>query len=108
MEPLQRETRTIHPSLYRPITIGGAEARFVIFEGVTVGSLAIMGGFHWLSLLLGLFYVVVVHGVMVWVTKKDPHLIVLYVRSLQHPDYYPAHARAHAPPRPVKPSIPKR
>lgn len=108
MEPVQRQSRTIHPSLYRPITLGGAEARFVIFEGITVGSLTIMGGFHWVSILLGLFYVLVVHGIMVWVTRKDPHLIVLYVRSLQHQDYYPAHARAESPGRRVKPSIPPR
>lgn len=108
MEPVQRETRTIHPSLYRPITLLGAEARFTLFEVISVGALVILGGFSWQSLLLGLMYVVVVHPVMVWVTKKDPELIRLYNRSLQHPDYYPAHARRSAPERKPKPSIPKR
>jgi type IV secretory pathway TrbD component len=108
MEPSQRQTRTVHPSLYRPITLAGAEARFVIFEGITVGSLTIMGGFHWASLLLGLFYVLVVHAIMVWVTRRDPQLIVLYLRSLQHPDHYPAHARVGATSLRVTPSIPGR
>ena len=57
-------------------------------------------------LLLALFYLTVVHAVMVWVAKQDPQMIALYVRSVGACDFYHAHAGLHGAAPTVKPSIP--
>jgi hypothetical protein len=52
------------------------------------------------------FYLTVVHALMVWVASQDPQMSQLYVRSLSARDYYPAHGAVGARPIAARPSIP--
>ena len=101
------EAHEIHPALYRPVLFAGAEPAVVVLEVTTAFALVFGVGLHVATVLLAVFYLTVVHAVMVWVAKQDPEMIGLYVRSLGARDFYPAHASVHAAPPPVHPSIPQ-
>jgi len=101
------EAHVIHPALYRPVLFAGAEPAVVVLEVTTAFALVFGVGLHVATVLLAVFYLTVVHAVMVWVAKQDPQMIGLYVRSLGARDFYPPHASVHAAPPPVHPSIPQ-
>jgi type IV secretory pathway TrbD component len=105
--PPSLEAHLIHPALYRPVLFAGAEPAVVVLEVTTAFALVFGVGLHVATVVLALFYLTVVHAVMVWVAKQDPQMIGLYVRSLGARDFYPAHASVHAAPPPVHPSIPR-
>ena len=105
--PLSLEAHVIHAALYRPVLFAGAEPAVVVLEVTTAFALVFGVGLHVLTVLLAVFYVTVVHAVMVWIATQDPQMIGLYVRSLGARDFYPAHASVHAAPPPVHPSIPQ-
>src|SRR6266702_3682161 len=106
-QPQALEAHPIHPSLYRPVLFAGAEPAVVVLEGTTAFALVFGVGLHIATVLLAVFYLTVVHAVMVWIANEDPQMTVLYVRSLAHRDFYPPHASAHGAPPPVHPSIPR-
>jgi len=105
--PPSLEAHPIHPALYRPVLFAGAEPAVVVLEVTTAFALVFGVGLHVATVVLAVFYLTVVHAVMVWVAKQDPQMIGLYVRSLGARDFYPAHASVHAAPPPVHPSIPR-
>jgi len=105
--PLSLEAHVIHAALYRPVLFAGAEPAVVVLEVTTAFALVFGVGLHVLTVLLAVFYVTVVHAVMVWIATQDPQMIGLYVRSLGARDFYPVHASVHAAPPPVHPSIPQ-
>jgi type IV secretory pathway TrbD component len=102
------EEHAVHASLYRPVLFAGAEPPVVVLEVTTAFALVFGVGLHTATVLLAVFYLTVVHGVMVWVATQDPHMTMLYVRSLAARDYYPPRAGAWAPAPPCRPSIPHR
>src|SRR5437879_6323803 len=83
----------IHPALYRPVLFAGAEPAVVVLEVTTAFALVFGVGLHVATVLLALFYLTVVHAVMMWVAMQDPQMIGLYVRSLGARDFYLARAR---------------
>jgi type IV secretory pathway TrbD component len=101
------EVHVIHPALYRAVIFAGAEPAVVVLEVTTAFALVFGVGLHLATVLLAVFYLTVVHAVMVWVAKQDPQMTVLYVRSLSSRDFYPPHADVHAGAPPVHPSIPQ-
>ena len=105
--PQPLEAHAIHPSLYRPVLFAGAEPAVVVLEVMTAFALVFGIGLHVATVLLAVFYLTVVHAVMVWVAKQDPQMTALYVRSLGARDFYAPHASMHAAPPPVHPSIPR-
>ena len=103
--PQPLETHVIHASLYRPVLLAGAEPAVVVVEVTTAFALVFGVGLHVATILLALFYLTVVHAVMVWVAKQDPQMTTLYVRSLASRDFYPPHGSVYGAPPPVHPSI---
>ena len=101
------ETHPFHPSLTRPILFAGAEPAAAAVEGLTAGALLFGVGFHLATVVLALFYLTVVHGVMVWVASQDPQMSQLYLRSLMARDYYPAHGTLAARSIAAAPAIPR-
>ena len=100
-------THVMHASLYRPVLIAGAEPAVVVLEFSTAFALVFGVGLHVATVLLAVFYLTVVHSVMVWIAKQDPHMTALYVRSLGTRDYYPAHSAALTAGPHVAPSLPR-
>jgi len=105
--PPALEVHVIHAALYRPVLFAGAEPAVVVLEVTAAFALVFGVGLHVATAVLAVFYLTVVHAVMVWVAKQDPQMIGLYVRSLGARDFYPPHASVHAAPPPVHPSIPR-
>jgi type IV secretory pathway TrbD component len=101
------EEHAIHAALYRQVLFAGAEPAMVVLEVTTAFALVFGVGLHVATVLLAVFYLTVVHAVMVWVATQDPQMIGLYARSLAARDFYPPHARVHAAPPPVHPAIPE-
>ena len=101
------EAHVIHAALYRPVLFAGAEPAVVVLEVTTAFGLVFGVGLHVATVLLAVFYLTVVHAVLVWVATQDPQMIGLYVRSLGARDFYPPHASMHAAPPPVHPAIPQ-
>jgi len=99
------EHHPIHASLFRPMLVGGAEPAAVIVEVMTAGAVVFGIGLHFTTVALALFYLVVVHGVMVWVAKQDPQMSMLYMRSVTAKDYYTPLAAADAPCPAARPAI---
>lgn len=102
----QRTRHIVHSSLFRIVLLAGAEPAVVIVEASTAFALVFVVGFHIVTLILAAVWVTAVHTIMVWVAKQDPQMVELYIRSLSGHDYYAPHARAHAPTRPPRLSIP--
>ena len=100
------ELHPIHASLYRPVLFAGAEPPVVIVEVSTAFALVFGVGLHVATLFLAVFYLTVVHGVMVWVAKQDAQMSALYVRSLAARDFYAPHARIGGSTPAAKPALP--
>ena len=100
------ELHPIHQSLLRPALVAGAEPAAAAIEGLTAGALLFGAGFHVLTIGLAAFYLIVVHAIMVWVAKQDPHMSQLYIRSLGARDFYVPLASMNAPHLPARRSIP--
>lgn len=96
----------IHPALYRPILLAGAEQGLAIFEGTLIVGLLVVVGLHLSTLLLVAFYLGVFHPLAVWATSKDPIFSGVYLRSLTFAGHYPAAAVWDGRRRAVRPSIP--
>lgn len=99
---------TVHPSLYRPVTLFGVEILTVLAEFVVACAVTVMGGVHPLALLSGFGFAAGLHGAALAATRVDPLLPWLYLRSLRHPDFLPARPRLGARPRPAAVSVPGR
>lgn len=102
------ERHPIHASLYRPVLFAGAEPAAVIVEVTAAFALVFGVGLHLATVLLAIFYLTVVHGVMVWIAKQDPQMSVLYIRGLAARDFYAPHAGLHAPTPGARPALPPR
>lgn len=100
------ESHTIHASLYRPVLFAGAEPGVVVLEVTTAFALVFGVGLHVATVLLAAFYLIVVHGLMVWIARQDPYMTSLYVRSLGASDFYSPHGSLTSASAPVHPSIP--
>ena len=100
------ESHPIHASLCRPVLFAGAEPAAVILEVTTAFALVFGVGLHVATLLLAVFYLTVVHGVMVWIARQDPQMSALYLRSLGARDFYAPHAGLRGPGAPVRPALP--
>ncbi|HTE43746.1 MAG TPA: VirB3 family type IV secretion system protein [Gemmatimonadaceae bacterium] len=101
-----RSAHAIHTSLIRPVLLAGAEPAVVIVETCVVFALLFVVGIHLVTIAIALFWLTVVHSVMVWVAKQEPQMTALYVRSLSARDFYAPHARAHVPTPTSRPAIP--
>jgi type IV secretory pathway TrbD component len=65
------------------------------------------GGFHPLTIAAGVLLAVPIHTLGVWLAKKDPQMVTLYVRSLLARDAYLPYGSRRARSPVVRPSIPE-
>jgi type IV secretion system protein VirB3 len=91
----------LHPSLVRPILLGGAERELVLINVVTIFTLVLGIGLHPLTLFLALFLGTAGHSAMVLAARYDPQLWRVYSRHLHYRSFYPARALHGAPLPPV-------
>jgi type IV secretory pathway TrbD component len=102
----RRGTRPVHLSLIRPVLLGGSEQGMAVLTLIAAVGIPMYGGFHPLTIAVGLLFALPVHALGVWLAKKDPQTIVLYVRSLRARDFYLPQGAAGTRSPAVRPSIP--
>ena len=107
MDPFELKRRPIHQSLARPLLVLGVGKGVFPFELTSAGSLFLLLGFHGMTLLVTLAWIMVLHPMMVWTHAKDPDMMALLIRSLTAPDFFAAHARIGSRSPAPKPSIPR-
>jgi type IV secretory pathway TrbD component len=95
----------IHPSLTRPLLLGGAERELVLMNGTMIAALIFGVGFHWVSLTLAALLATAGHWALTRAAKYDPRLSRIYVRHVRYQSYYPARPAIVAPPGWVYPSV---
>lgn len=93
----QRQGQPIHHALIRTPLLLGTEFEVLAVEAAVVWGVVVVAGVSVLTLAVGLTFWGVVHPVMVWSSKKDAQVFRVYLRSLSHPSYFPAHALQRAP-----------
>lgn len=97
---------SLHPSLWRPITIFGVEILTVAAECIAACAIIVMGGVHPLAILAGFAFAALLHAAALSAARTDPFLPWAYLRSLRHPDYLPARPCPSARARPAVVSVP--
>ena len=95
----------IHPSLTRPLLLGGAERELVLLNGTIIAALIFGVGFHWVSLTIATLLATAGHWALTRAAKYDPRLSRIYVRHVRYQSYYPARPPIAAPPAWVYPSV---
>lgn len=78
----QRAT-VVHKSLLEIKTLGGVEKRMAIMNGTLAAALT-MGSYQPGFLALGVF----LHFILMWLTKKDPFTIMVYMRYAMMGEIY--------------------
>ena len=96
---------SIHPSLSRPLLLGGAERELVLVNATIIAALIFGVGFHWLSLTMAGLLATVGHWALTRAAKYDPRLSRIYVRHVRYQPYYPARPPFGAPSAWVYPSV---
>jgi type IV secretory pathway TrbD component len=98
MHTQETENRIIpcpfHPSLIRPILVGGADRSLVLINVTAIVMLIFGVGIHLITLLLSGFLAVVGHSLLVWLAKYDSDLSRIYFRHIRYPAFYPAQSAA--------------
>jgi type IV secretory pathway TrbD component len=102
----KRGTRTVHLSLIRPVLFGGTEQGMAMLTVIAGVGVPLYGGFHPVSLAVGLVLAVPTHTLGVWLAKKDAQMVTLFVRSLLDRDFYLPYGSRRTRSPVVRPSIP--
>jgi type IV secretion system protein TrbD len=95
----------VHPSLIRPLLLGGAERELVLVNVVVIAALIFGVGFHWLSLTVAAVLATIGHWLLVQAANVDPYLSRIYKRHLDYDAFYSAQASVRARRSPVHPSV---
>ena len=95
----------VHPSLIRPLLLGGAERELVLVNVVVIAALIFGVGFHWLSLTVAVGLATAGQWLLVQAARVDPYLSRIYKRHLDYHGFYLAQASVRSTPRPVHPSV---
>lgn len=95
----------VHPSLIRPLLLGGAERELVLVNVVVIAALIFGVGFHWLSLTVATALATAGHWLLVQAANLDPYLSRIYKRHLDYQGFYAAQASFYSRRSPVHPSV---
>jgi type IV secretion system protein VirB3 len=106
MDSSARDRRTIHQALIRPVLFGGVERGVAVMSFSAAIGIPLFAGLHVLTVAIALLFAFPVHGLGVWVGKRDPQMITLYLRSVSARDHYVPWGGRRLPQAPVHPSIP--
>ena len=93
----------LHPSLVRPILLGGAERELAVVNTVAILVLVLGVGPHPLTLMLAGLMGTAGHSTLVLAARFDPQMWRVYSRHLGYRTFYPARALHAAPAAPVRP-----
>jgi len=98
--------RTIHQSLIRPVLFGGAERGITVVSVSAAIGIPLFAGLHVVTVATALLVALPLHGLGVWMARRDPQMIALYLRSLSANDHYVPWGTRRPRSGPVDPCIP--
>lgn len=101
-----RERRVVHPSLIRPVLFGGAERGIAVLAFSAAVGIPLYAGLHVLTVAIALVFAFPIQTLGVWMARRDPRMIEIYLRSLSGRDHYLPWGGRSAWPAAVPPSIP--
>ncbi len=91
----------LHPSLVRPILLGGAERELVLINVILIVVLVLGVGPHPLTFVLAAMLGTAGHTLLILAARFDPQIWRVYARHVLYQPFYPARARFDAPLAPV-------
>lgn len=106
MASRKRERGVVHPSLVRPVLFGGVEQGMAMLTLIAAVGIPLYGGFHPVTIGVGLLLAFPIHALGVWMAKKDPQMVGLYARSVWGDDHYLPYGAKRTRSSRVRPSIP--
>lgn len=106
MTSSRRERRIIHPSLIRPVLFGGAERGVAVMAFSAAIGVPLYAGLHVLTIAIALVFAFPIQTLGVWMARRDPRMIEIYLRSLFGRDHYWPWGGRHPRPATVHASIP--
>ncbi|MGH7576571.1 MAG: VirB3 family type IV secretion system protein [Longimicrobiales bacterium] len=80
--------RTIHQSLIRPVLFGGAERGVSVLSVSAAIGIPMFAGLHVLTVAIAFVFALPMHALGVWLARRDPQMIAVYLRSLSASDHY--------------------
>lgn len=83
-----RERHRVHASLVRPVLFGGAERGVAVVSLAAAVGVPLFAGFHVLTLIIAFVFAVPIHALGVWMARRDPQMIAVYLRSISARDHY--------------------
>lgn len=106
MTHITRTRRAIHQSLIRPVLFGGAERGITVLSASAAIGIPLFAGLHVLTIAVALAFAFPVHGLGVWLARRDAQMVAVYLRSLSASDHYVPWGTRSRWSVPVHPSIP--
>lgn len=106
MDSSARARHTIHPSLIRPVLFGGAEPGVAVVSVSTAVGVPMFAGLHLVTLAVALLFAFWVHAIGVWLARRDPQMIAVYLRSIAAKDHYVPWGTRRGRPMAPRPCVP--
>jgi type IV secretory pathway TrbD component len=91
------EHHTIHQALIRPVLFGGAERGVAVLSFSAAVGIPLFAGLHVVTIAIALLFAFPIHGLGVWLARRDPQMISVYLRSISACDHYVPWARRQRP-----------
>lgn len=88
MASSSRDRRRIHPSLIKPVLFGGVERGVAVMSASAAIGIPLFAGLHVLTLAIAFVFAFPIHALGVWMARRDPQMIAVYVRSISARDHY--------------------
>lgn len=101
-----RERRVIHASLIRPVLFGGAERGIAVLAFSAAIGVPLYAGLHVITVAIALVFAFPIQTLGVWMARRDPRMIEIYLRSLSGRDHYLPWGGRNARPAAVHSSMP--
>lgn len=101
-----REKRQIHPSLIRPVLLGGAERGVTVLSVAAAIGIPMFTGLHPVTIGIALLFAIPMHALGVWLARRDPQGVAVYLRSISAKDHYVPWGTRRPRATGVRPSIP--
>jgi type IV secretory pathway TrbD component len=87
------EGHMIHRSLIRPVLFGGVERGVAVMSFSAAVGIPLFAGLHILTITIALLFAFPIHALGVWLARRDPQAISVYLRSISAGDHYVPWAR---------------
>ncbi len=105
--PGARRARPVHQSLVQTPVFAGVDRSFLVLEVTLALAVAVGMGVSWVTLIVVVLIVGIVHPVLVYLTQRDPLMTAFAARALTQASVYDPLGAASTPARKPARAVPK-